>query len=260
VIARPVARETSASPALLEVRNASKVFGGVVANAGIDMDVMAGSIVGLIGPNGSGKTTLFNSIVGFHRLDEGDVRFDGHVIRGMTVAQTARRGLVRTFQQSHVYDRLSCLDNMRISTSHAGETVLDMLRRLPGEFEERALHLLEFAGLYEQRDVAGGELSYGQRKLLELAMALMSRPKLLLLDEPTAGVNPTMINGVMERLLRANAEMGITLLVIEHNMRVIMTLAQKIYCLAQGKVLAFGAPEAVRNDPRVVEAYLGAGG
>ena len=248
-----------APDALLEVRNVRKAFGGVVANAGIDLDVTAGSIVGLIGPNGSGKTTLFNSIVGFHPIDEGTVRFDGVEITGMTVAQTARRGLVRTFQQSHVYDRLSCLDNMRISTSHAGETPLDMLRRLPLEFEERASQLLDFASLYEQRHTAGGELSYGQRKLLELAMALMSRPKLLLLDEPTAGVNPTMINGVMERLLRANAEMGITLLVIEHNMRVIMTLAQRIHCLAQGRVLASGLPEEIRSDPRVLEAYLGAG-
>jgi ABC-type branched-subunit amino acid transport system ATPase component len=243
---------------LLEVRDVCKAFGGIVANAQVSLDVAPGAIVGLIGPNGSGKTTLFNSIVGFHPIDDGTVRFEGHDISAMTQSQIARRGLVRTFQQSHVFERLSCLDNMRIAAAHAGETRLDMLRRLPREIEERGLELLAFAGLYEERDTAAGELSYGQRKLLELAMALMSRPKLLLLDEPTAGVNPTMINGVMERLLRANAEMGVTLLVIEHNMRVIMALAQTIYCLAQGQVLATGAPDEVRNDPRVIAAYLGA--
>jgi ABC-type branched-subunit amino acid transport system ATPase component len=242
---------------LLEVRDVRKAFGGVVANAQVSLDVAPGSIVGLIGPNGSGKTTLFNSIVGFHPIDDGTVRFEGHDISAMTQSQTARRGLVRTFQQSHLFDRLSCLDNMRIGAAHAGETHLDMLRMLPREVEERGLELLAFAGLLEERDTAAGELSYGQRKLLELAMALMSRPKLLLLDEPTAGVNPTMINGVMERLLRANADMGVTLLVIEHNMRVIMALAQTIYCLAQGQVLAAGRPDEVRNDPRVIAAYLG---
>jgi branched-chain amino acid transport system ATP-binding protein len=246
-----------ATGSLLQVRGVRKAFGGVVANADISIDVPEGAIIGLIGPNGSGKTTLFNSIVGFHRIDCGSVRFDGHEVAGMSVAQTARRGLVRTFQQSHVFDRMSCLDNVRISDSHARETPVDMLRSLPCESDERALQLLDFAGLHEERHANAGELSYGQRKLLELAMALMSGPKLLLLDEPTAGVNPTMINGVVARLLRANDEMGITLLVIEHNMRVIMSLARKIYCLAQGRVLAAGAPDEVRSDPRVIEAYLG---
>jgi len=243
---------------LLEVRNVRKAFGGVVANADISIDVDRGAIVGLIGPNGSGKTTLFNSVVGFHPIDQGTVQFDGQMITGLTMAQTARRGLVRTFQQSHLFERLSCLDNVRIAESHAREATTDMLRGLPRESRDRALHLLDFAGLYEARQMAAGELSYGQRKLLELAMALMSQPKLLLLDEPTAGVNPTMINGVVARLLQAHAEMGITLLVIEHNMRVIMSLAQRIYCLAQGRVLAAGAPDEVRSDPRVIEAYLGA--
>jgi len=243
---------------LLEVRNVRKAFGGVVANADVSIDVESGAIVGLIGPNGSGKTTLFNSVVGHHPIDGGTVRFDGHTITGLSMAQTARRGLVRTFQQSHLFDRLSCLDNVRIADSHAGEATTDMLRGLPRESRERALQLLDFAGLYEERQTAAGELSFGQRKLLELAMALMSKPKLLLLDEPTAGVNPTMINGVVARLLRAHAEMGITLVVIEHNMRVIMSLAHRIYCLAQGRVLAAGAPDEVRSDPRVIEAYLGA--
>jgi len=133
-----------------------------------------------------------------------------------------------------------------------------MLRRFPREVTEKAMGLLDFVGLSDWRDTAAGSLSYGQRKLLELAMALMNEPKMLLLDEPTAGINPTLINSVIDRLQRANATLGITLLVIEHNMRVIMSIAEHIYCLAHGKLLAAGGPEAIRNDPRVIDAYLGA--
>ncbi len=242
---------------LLQVRDLCKSFDRVVANDSVSMDVARGSIVGLIGPNGSGKTTLFHSIVGLHPVDQGEVWFDGREITRMTMAETARIGLVRTFQQSHVFDRLSCIDNLRICVPRAGEEWLDMLRALPRELEQRGLELLDFVGLYPVREVPVGELSYGQRKLLELAMALMSRPRLLLLDEPTAGVSPVMINGIMDRLQRVNAEMGVTLLIIEHNLRVVMSLAQRIYCLAAGRVLAAGTPPEVRGNPRVVEAYLG---
>jgi len=243
--------------ALLEVRAATKSFGGVVANLGISLAVPAGGIVGLIGPNGSGKTTLFNSIVGFHPLDAGSVLFDGRDISRLRVPQIARRGLIRTFQQTRIYGRMDCLQNMRISAPQRREGLRAMFAGFAPQVSEEAERLLEFVGLYDKRFLAAGELSFGQQKLLELAMALMNRPKLLLLDEPTAGINPTLINGLIERLKRANAEFGITLLVIEHNMRVIMDLAQHIYCLAHGEVLADGAPEAIRNDARVIDAYLG---
>lgn len=242
---------------MLEVRNLRKAFGGVVANDDVNLDVPRGGIVGLIGPNGSGKTTLFNSIVGHHRIDAGVVRFDGRHLDGLNVPQIARLGLVRTFQQAHVFDGMTCLQNMGISASHAREGFSAMSGRLPLEIAHRALGLLDFVGLGGKRDAPAGELSYGERKLLELAMGLMNEPKMLLLDEPTAGVNPALINHIVDRLGRANASLGITLLIIEHNMRVVMDLAHHIHCLAHGKLLASGAPKEIRADPRVIEAYLG---
>ena len=244
---------------LLEVEGASKAFGGVVANRDISIEIEAGEVVGLIGPNGSGKTTLFNSIVGHHAIDRGSIRFDGREISRLRVAEIARLGLLRTFQQTRIYGRMTCVQNMLISAPHHAEGVFAMFAKHPRAEEERAEELLEFVGLYEKRRLLAGDLSFGQQKLLEFSMALMNGPRLLLLDEPTAGINPTLINGLMDRLARANAEFGITLLVIEHNMRVIMSLAERIYCLAHGELLAEGPPERIRADQRVIDAYLGAG-
>ena len=243
---------------LLEVRNVSKRFGGVVANREISLDVPEGRIVGLIGPNGSGKTTLFNSIVGHHPIDAGAIRFQGREISKLRVSEIARLGMLRTFQQTRVYDKMTCLQNMRISLPTREVSFFDMFARFAPEVDERAEALLEFTGLYAKRHLRAGDMSFGQQKLLEFAMALMAEPKLLLLDEPTAGINPTLINGLIERLKRVNADLGITLLVIEHNMRVIMNLAQHIYCLAHGELLADGPPERIRDDQRVIDAYLGA--
>ena len=243
---------------LLEVRDLRKTFGGVIANDAISIDVSRGSIVGLIGPNGSGKTTLFNSIVGAHRIDGGSVRFDGRELSRLGMPEVARLGLVRTYQQAHVYDGMSCLRNMQVSTSHASERLSAMLRRFPPEVTEASMRLLDFVGLADLFDEAAGNLSFGQRKLLELSMALMNEPRMLLLDEPTAGINPTLINGVIDRLKRANETLGITLLVIEHNMRVIMDIAERLYCLAHGRLLAAGTPAEIRGDERVIDAYLGA--
>jgi ABC-type branched-subunit amino acid transport system ATPase component len=243
---------------ILELENVSKAFGGIVANKAISLHVEPGEIVGLIGPNGSGKTTLFNSIVGYHPIDGGSIRFEGREISRLRVPQIARLGILRTFQQTRVYKMMSCLENMLISTSQAKETVRSTLGRASQEIHERAKEILEFVGLYPKLQLRAGELSFGQQKLLEFAMALMNEPKMLLLDEPTAGINPTLIIGLVDRLRRANAQLGITLLVIEHNMRVIMSLAQRIYCLAHGELLAEGTPAALHNDPRVIDAYLGA--
>ena len=243
---------------ILDVRDVSKSFGGVVANHNITLNVPEGSITGLIGPNGSGKTTLFNSIVGFHPIDSGSVTFEERDISRLRVADVARLGLLRTFQQTRIYGKMSCMQNMEISVPHTHEGLRTMFSKYPPEVTERSEELLEFVGLYPKRHLRAGELSFGQQKLLELAMALMNGPKLLLLDEPTAGVNPVLINSLIDRLKRINSEIGITLFVIEHNMRVIMDLAEHIYCLAHGQLLAAGPPDEIRTDQRVIQAYLGA--
>ena len=242
---------------LIEIKGVSKAFGGVIANKAIDMDVPEGRITGLIGPNGSGKTTLFNSIVGYHPIDEGSIKFESQEISKMRVQQIARLGMLRTFQQTRIFAKMDCVNNMLISLPHRTATFADMFRDYPAEVVEKAESLLEFVGLYAKRKLISGDLSFGQQKLLEFAMALMNEPRVLLLDEPTAGINPTLINGLIDRLKRAREEMGITLFVIEHNMAVIMNLAENIYCLANGQVLAEGPPEAIQNDQRVIDAYLG---
>ena len=243
---------------ILEINNVSKSFGGVEANVNISMKIEQGSIVGLIGPNGSGKTTLFNSVVGTHPIDQGSIKFDNTEISQLPVPVVAKLGLLRTFQQTRIYGKLNCVQNMLISHKSEKDNVLTIFTKIPEELNEKAERLLKFVGLYQKRKLRAGDLSFGQQKLLELAMALMNEPKVLLLDEPTAGINPTLINGIIDRLIKVNKEYGITLLVIEHNMRVIMSLAQKIFCLAHGQMLADGTPEQIKNDKRVIDAYLGA--
>lgn len=243
---------------LLEVSNASKAFGGVIANHDISIVVPEGKIIGLIGPNGSGKTTLFNSIVGYHPLDAGSIKFKGEEISTLVVQEIARLGMLRTFQQTRIYGKMTCVQNMVISKPHRDAGFTHMFARFDQELTDKAEDILEFVGLYSKRNLLAGDLSFGQQKLLEFGMALMNDPKLLLLDEPTAGINPTLINGLIDRLKRANEQLGITLLVIEHNMRVIMNLAENIYCLAHGELLAEGAPDQLQTDQRVIDAYLGA--
>jgi branched-chain amino acid transport system ATP-binding protein len=243
--------------ALIEVEGVTKAFGGVVANDKVSLGVPEGRITGLIGPNGSGKTTLFNSIVGYHPVDDGSIRFEGREISKLRVQQIARLGLLRTFQQTRIYGKMNCVDNMLVSVPHRHEGIRSMFSDYPAEVVDKAEALLEFVGLYQKRNLISGELSFGQQKLLEFAMALMNEPRALLLDEPTAGINPTLINGLIDRLKRANADLGITLFVIEHNMPVIMDLAEHIYCLSNGRLLAEGPPDEIQNDQRVIDAYLG---
>ena len=243
---------------ILEVNQVYKHFGGVKANEDISLSVEQGSIVGLIGPNGSGKTTLFNSIVGTHPIDKGSIKFEGKEVSELPVPIVAKLGLLRTFQQTRIYGKLNCIENMLISNKSQEKGLLSVFSKIPPELTDKAENLLKFVGLYQKRKLRAGDLSFGQQKLLELAMALMNEPKMLLLDEPTAGINPTLINGIIDRLIKVNKEFGITLLVIEHNMRVIMQLAQKIFCLAHGQMLAEGTPEEIKNDKRVIDAYLGA--
>jgi len=242
---------------ILEVKNVSKFFGGVRANEDISLSIKQGSIVALIGPNGSGKTTLFNSIVGTHPIDTGSIKFEGKELSKMLVHEIPPLGLLRTFQQTKIYGQMSCMMNMKISKK-VTNNYFKMFDTLPKELDDEAELILSFVGLYEKRNLRAGELSFGQQKLLELAMALMNEPKMLMLDEPTAGINPTLINGIIDRLIKINEKYNITLFVIEHNMRVVMNLAEHIFCMAHGKMLADGKPEEIKNDKRVIDAYLGA--
>jgi branched-chain amino acid transport system ATP-binding protein len=241
---------------LLNVKSVDKSYGGVIANHDVSLSVPKGKIVGIIGPNGSGKTTLFNSIVGHHPIDSGEINFDGKEISSLNIPNIARLGMLRTFQQTHIYGKMTCVQNMQIS-SDIDANWKRIFNPFPKEVDEMVDELLAFVGLYKKRFLLAGDLSFGQQKLLEFAMALMKKPKMLLLDEPTAGVNPTLINGLIDRLRQVNEEKGITLLVIEHNMRVVMNLAEHIYCLANGTMLADGKPDEIQNDKRVIDAYLG---
>ena len=202
--------------------------------------------------------TLFNSIVGTYPIDQGSIKFNGKEVSELPVPVIAKLGLLRTFQQTRIYGKLNCVDNMLISHKASDESLVSIFSQIPQNLTEKAENLLNFVGLYQKRKLRAGDLSFGQQKLLELAMALMNEPEMLLLDEPTAGINPTLINGIIDRLIKVNQDFGITLLVIEHNMRVIMQLAESIFCLAHGKMLANGTPDEIKNDKRVIDAYLGA--
>jgi branched-chain amino acid transport system ATP-binding protein len=244
---------------MLELEGVTKTFGGVVANDAISLTVEEGAIVGLIGPNGSGKTTLFNAITGALPIDAGAIRFKGREISGLLAGDIARAGIIRTFQQPRIYARMTALDNMLVSASARATRFGRLFARAEdADGVARARELLDFVGLDAKRDLLAGDLSFGQQKLLELAMALINNPEMLLLDEPTAGINPILVESLIDRLKAANAERGLTLLVIEHNMPVIMGLAQHIYCLAHGRLLAEGPPDKVRQDKNVLDAYLGA--
>jgi branched-chain amino acid transport system ATP-binding protein len=242
---------------LLEVEGVTKSFGGVVASDNISLSVEQGAVVGLIGPNGSGKTTLFNTITGAFPIDRGSIRFKGKEIATLTAGDVARAGIIRTFQQPRVYPAMSVEANMLVSASIRTASFRGLFRRAAAEAKDHAADLLDFVGLEAKRDMRAGDLSFGQQKLLELAMALINEAELLLLDEPTAGIHPKQVDRLVERLKEAN-RLGLTLLVIEHNMPAIMGLAQHIYCLAHGRLLAEGPPNTIKSDARVLDAYLGA--
>jgi branched-chain amino acid transport system ATP-binding protein len=248
------------APALIEVAGVSKAYGGLQALSGCDLSVPAGSISGLIGPNGSGKTTLFNIITGYERANAGEVRFEGRPITNSTPERVFGLGIGRTFQLTRIFARLTVLENVLVATQRS-EGWLRGLLRLAGSASERgrALELLDFVGLRRLAAEPAGTLSYGQRKLLELASLLVADPAVLLLDEPAGGVNPTLIKQLAERIRELN-EAGKTFLVVEHNMEFVMSLCHQVTVLSQGTTLVSDRPEVVRADPGVLDAYLGGEG
>jgi neutral amino acid transport system ATP-binding protein len=240
--------------ALLEVDQARKRFGGVQAVDGCSFSVESGTITGLIGPNGSGKTTVFNLVTGYLPADSGRIRFDGRLIRRSDPTRLARHGLIRTFQQARVFPHLTVLENLVLAVPQAwwqfGQARIGHAER------SRALELLVDFNLADHAEIEAAELSFGQRKLLEFAATLMSRPRLVLLDEPTAGVNPVLVETI-ERHIRRLHDEGLTFLVVEHDMALVMRLCDPVIVLDRGRKIAEGKPDHVRSDPRVLDAYLG---
>ncbi len=240
--------------ALLEVDRLSKRFGGVRAVDDCSFSVEEGTITALIGPNGSGKTTAFNMITGYLKSDAGVIRFAGHRVKKPNPARLCRQGLSRTFQQARIFPELSVEENLVIAAGCSWRGLFGA--RLTKTDRLRALEMLEEFRLSGLADLPAADLSYGQRKLLEFAAVLMSRPKLVLLDEPTAGVNPVMID-TMEFHIRARHKEGVTFLIVEHDMQLVMRLCDPVIVLDRGATIAMGPPAEVQTNPLVLDAYLG---
>lgn len=242
---------------ILSGQGVTKAYGGLVAVDDVDFEIEQGEVVGLIGPNGAGKSTLFNCITGVENPDAGTIVYNGDDVTNLQEYKIAQRGLVRLFQDTRIYGGMSLLNNMLVSTDHSDESNLDMFRRYPRPLHDRAERHLREVDLWDKRDEEASDLSFGQQKLLEFAMTLMTEPEVLLLDEPASGINPTMIQTVLDYLNTITAEREITLFVIEHNMDVIMDISERIYVMANGAILTEGDPEAIQQSEEVKQAYLG---
>ena len=248
---------------LLEVRGLTKRYLGLTAVDRVDFDVEAGAVVGLIGPNGSGKSTIVDCLSGFEPADGGHWRLDGRALTDLPAHRIARAGLTRTFQTVRAYDELTLLDNLCVAAQEedgvgwlAAMLRTGRLRSVEAAATARARELLDTVDLAEYAQAPAAVLSYGQRKLLAIAAAMMARPRLILLDEPVAGVNPTMVRRIERVIQQLNAE-GTTLVIVEHNVDFIMSLCRRVIVLEEGQKIADGPPGLIRSDPRVLAAYLG---
>ncbi|MCB0871892.1 MAG: ABC transporter ATP-binding protein [Actinobacteria bacterium] len=253
------------SPTILEVDDLRRHYGGVRAVDGASFTVQRGSITSLIGPNGAGKTTAFNLLTGFARPDTGRVVFEGSDVAGHRSDRVARRGMVRTFQLTRVLGKMRVIENVMLAAQQQpGERFVTAFlptrwRSREEEIRHEAAAVLEQVGLSEKAEDYAATLSGGQRKLLELARALMARPRLLMLDEPMAGVNPTLGREILASLDRLRHETGLTVMFIEHDMDVVMDISDEVIVMGEGRVITQGTPDAVRSDQRVIDAYLSGG-
>lgn len=243
---------------ILSVDNIDKRFGGIHAVRGVSFDVHRGEILGLIGPNGSGKSTLFNCILGQILPSAGEVRVEGSDVTGMRASALSKMGVGRTFQQLSVFPKMTVIDNIILAgQEHRGTIFSRLFVASDAGLTAEAEKLIAFFRLTHLRDELAGSLSYGQQKLVDVAMALMAGPGIVLLDEPAGGVNLTMLAHLKERLVAYNTEHGTTFVVIEHNMEFVMSLCTRIIVLAEGSIIAEGTPDEIRSNKTVIDAYLG---
>ncbi|UCG66125.1 MAG: ABC transporter ATP-binding protein [Deltaproteobacteria bacterium] len=249
---------------MLEIKEVDKSFGGVKAVCDCSLRVEEGSITGLIGPNGAGKTTLFNVITGYYKPDTGSILFEGEGIDGLPPHQIFRKRIYRTFQITREFAQMTVLENvMLMPENQIGEKIWNIwfrpasVRRQEKTIQEKALEVLEFVELIDLKDEYAGSLSGGQKKLLELARSMMAEPRMVLLDEPGAGVNLTLMKKLMANIRKLCEEKKITFFLIEHDMDLVMNLCNPVIVMSEGKMLAEGTPEEIKNDERVLEAYLG---
>lgn len=243
---------------ILAVHDIKKSYGAIQAVGGVSFNVEPGEILGVIGPNGSGKTTLFNSILGQIKPDSGKVEFEGVDISGCSPLEMSRLGVGRTFQNLQVFGKLSLRDNLIAAAQEFHGTFWGRMFAPPDNgLAHRAQEMLDLFRLNHVADLPAGSLSYGQQKLVDIAMAFMPAPRLVLLDEPCAGVNPSLVDGLRELLVELNKQQGGSFVVIEHNMDFVMKLCHRVVCMVEGKVLAVGKPEEIQANRAVLEAYLG---